>query len=412
MKNRSTIRLTGAILLGAILLLAACSKNENTKPKPVNNYLVSAAKAGDVTKEFLQSGLAYNPDYAKYATLPKTNVTLYRVSYSTQYPAGKKITASGVFFIPDTYNTSLPTMIYTHGTIDKGDTPSLNLASPLNYTDEVTLCAVACSSFGCAVLMPDYVGYGDSQAIVHPYIHGESLGQASFDLVEAFGEYAAEESLPFDGHILITGYSEGGYAAVALQKKVQETPASGLNVVKTVAGSGPYDNEVFAQELLQKTEALDPSVIATYLWAMEMYKTDFGYSKSYDQIFSDVDNALLRSAGYDMAYLHTLSVPSLDTDPSRLFRPGFIDGVVGKSDAEFTGILKANSLTDFVPADSLIFVCGSTDDWVYPSSTLNTFSAMTAKHCKVKMYELSGGDHETTMPYYLDILLGRLQSLQ
>jgi len=417
MKNKYTILFSGAALF-ALLFLAACSKDNAPGKQSTNSYLISATQAGEVQPATLQTLLAADPGYgyAKYASLPKTHVTLYRVSYKTQYPEGKTITASGVFFIPDNYNAALPAVVYTHGTIGKGDTPSAHLNAPLNYTMEVMLCAVACSSFGCAVVMPDYVGYGDSQSIVHPYIHGQSLGQASFDMVQAFREYAAKAGLPFDGQLLITGYSEGGYAAVALQKKVQESSGSGLHAVKTVAGSGPYDNVAFAQELLSQNAPLDPTMMATYLWAMYMYKTDFGYSKSYAQIFSDADNALLQSTGYNLAYLAPVNLTALDTNPAQLFRPEFISGVVGDTgtgtDTEFLNILSENSLTDFAPADSLVLVCGSADNFVYPVNTLNAYNAMHDKGCKVQMYEFTGTDHDTTLPCYLDILLGRLEGLQ
>jgi len=410
MENKPVILLLRATFC-VLLLFTACSKDNTPDQPSVNSYLISAVKSGDVSKMMLQAALLSIPDYLKYAALPKTNVTLYRVSYATQYPQGKKITASGVFLIPDDYHASSPTVVYTHGTIDKSDAPSLHLNMLLNPTSEVILCAVACSSFGCAVLMPDYVGYGESQAIVHPYIHGESLGQASFDLVQAFREYAAGVPLAFNGQILITGYSEGGYAAVALQKKLQETSGSGLQVVKTIAGSGPYDNVAFARELLQQTTNIEPTMIATYLWAMGMYRNDLGYSKSYAQIFSDADNALLQASGYNMAYFAPASLP-IHTNPAQLFQSEFVSGVVGGSDAEFLNILKDNSFTDFAPADSLIFVYGSADNWVYPDNTLNACNAMTAKGCKVKMYEYPGGNHDTTMSCYLDILLGRLKGVQ
>ena len=183
------------LLLCAVSLLAGCSK-DGTPAGKQNEWLLSATASGVVPKELLQVALASEPDYAPYAALMKTNVTFYRVSYLTQYPQGKKITASGIFIIPDDCNANYPAVVYTHGSLVKSDAPSRHINTLRSCTFEVLLGAVVCSSFNCAVIMPDYVGYGDSEAIAHPYIHGESLGQASLDLIEAFREYAASPKAP------------------------------------------------------------------------------------------------------------------------------------------------------------------------------------------------------------------------
>lgn len=400
------------LLFTVFFLFTACSKDETPDRPVVDNYLISADKSGEIQKTFFQLALAAYPGFSQYATLPKTDVSLIRMSYMTEYPQGEKITASGVCIIPDSYDASYPTVIYTHGTITQPEAPSLSIASPSSYTMELLLAAVISSSFKCPVLVPDYIGYGDSEAITHPFLHAESLGQASLDLIRAFQEYMAKEetNLEFNNRILITGYSEGGYAAVALQKKIQETSGSSLRIEKVIAGSGAYDNRALATEFLKKDTALDPHFVSSYLWAIHMYKTDFAYSKDYNSIFSEEDNILLQSIQYDMAYFVTEKLP-LHTNPTLLFRKEFKEGVLNETDTEFIRILKNNSLVEFTPHDSLVFVCGSADDWVYPINTHNAYNAMAIKGCPVKMYEHPGGTHYSTMPAYLDILLGRLNRI-
>ncbi len=395
--------------LAILFALSACSKEDKPDIPDAEKYLISATQAGSIQKEFLQLALSLYPDFSRYISLPQANVDFYRVSYTTEYPAGESITASGVFMIPTSYDATFPTIVYTHGSITKAETPSLCLTNPQGYTIELMLCAALSSSFKCAVLMPDYVGYGDSEQITHPYIHTESLGQASLDLARAFREYTdrPEANLTFNNQLLVTGYSEGGNGAVALQKKIQETAGTEFHVRKTIAGSGAYDNVALATTFVGQQKNLDPQFISSYLWAIGMYKIDFNYSKSYAQIFSAEDNTLLQSKNYPLAYFATESLP-LHTNPTLLFRQEFRDGVLNGTDTEFLNALKANSLVDFTPADSLIFICGSADDWVYPVNTHNAYNTMTAKGCKVKMYEYPGGTHKTTMFYYLDVLLGRL----
>lgn len=394
-----------------VFFLASCTKEDTPDAPDTPEYLLSATPAGYIQKEFLQLALSVYPDFARYVHLPKAHVDFFRVSYTTEYPAGEPITASGVFMIPNGYDASFPTVVYTHGTITPSETPSRCIADPSTYTIELLLGAELSSAFRCAVLIPDYVGYGDSDHLIHPYIHTGSLGQASIDFIRAFREYTATPgtNLAFNPQVLITGYSEGGNAAVALQQKIQETASGELTVRKTIAGSGAYDNVALATTFIRQQQALSPRFVSSYLWAIGMYKADYGYSKSYHQIFSDDDHTLLQANNYPLAYFATESLP-LHTDPSLLFRQGFREGVLNGTDTEFLSLLKENSLVDFAPADSLIFVCGTADDWVYPENTRNAFHAMASKGCKVKMYEYPGGTHQSTMFYYLDILLGRLST--
>lgn len=400
------------LLFAVFFLFTACSKDETPDKPVVDTYLVSASKSGEIQKAFFQLALTTYPGLSQYASLPQTDVSLIRMTYLTEYPKGEQTTASGVCIIPSNYDASFPTVVYTHGTITQPEAPSLSIASPSSYTIELLLSAAIASSFKCAVLVPDYIGYGESEAITHPFLHAESLGQASLDLIQAFREYAVKDevALAFNNRLLISGYSEGGSAAVALQKTIQGLSGSGLTVEKVIAGSGAYDNVAQATEFMKKTTTLNPSFVSSYLWTFQMYKTDFAYAKNYNQIFSEEDNALLQSTQYNMAYFATEKL-ALHTNPSLLFRQDFREGVLNGTDTEFLRISKENSLVDFTPRDSLILVCGSADDWVYPINTRNAYNAMISKGCPVNMYEYPGGTHQSTMINYLEILLGRLSRI-
>jgi dipeptidyl aminopeptidase/acylaminoacyl peptidase len=411
-KNNSIINIKMkkifTILMGGIVLLSSCSKDDVITPdvpeKPDNRYLVETQQAGITQKSFLVLALAL-AGYQEYAALPNSNVEALKVIYNTEYK-GDKLVASGIFLVSDNYNPDYPTVIYTHGTITENGAPSLTVAA--RSSKEIMLGMALASAFNCAVLMPDYIGYGESADVAHPYIHAPSLAQASLDLIRAFKEYAdTAQQLSFNNNIFITGYSEGGYAAVALQKKIQEEAPADLRIEKVVAGSGPYDNVAMVQECLKQTADLSAKFVSSYLWTLGMYKNDYGYSKEYAAIFSDADNAVLQASGYDLAYSHPEKL-EINTNPALLFKQEFIAGVRDSTDTELLRILADNSFTDFAPNDSLLLVYGTADDWVLPTNSINTYDAMSAKGCKVMSYAFDG-NHETTLPYFLDILLSRLQ---
>ena len=403
-----------------LLLLAGCAKDPQEQPAR-NDYLVQADEVTAMKKEMLKTYLGLFAGYEQYATLVQSDVRRFHVVYATEYPEGTTINVSGALLISKNYDARFPTILFNHGTnSDRNSAPSIDIQSSTPTSSiEVFMGTVVASAFDCAVLIPDYIGYGESKHITHPYTHGESLGQTGLDFIRAYREYmsAPDVALPFNNNIVITGYSEGGYASVALHKTIDAHPSEGLKVFKTVAGAGAYDLPAFSKEILSNPNPLGTRMLSSYLWVIGMYKKDFQYSKNYTDIFSETDNALLQSINYDLAYYSNENpdgTPKLQLNevPSQLFKPAFISGVVGGTDAEFIRISQQNSFIDFTPKDSVIFVYGDADRWVYPVNSKNAYDAMSAKHCPVKAYIQPGGDHDTTLPLYVEVLLARLQALK
>jgi predicted esterase len=408
-------RLSRKILIPILLLLATGCTKETPEEQPVqNDYFVRTEAFNAISKEMLKF-VFDNQGYGQYAPLMQSDVRPFRVVYTTEYPKGTKINVSGALLLPDNYNPRFPVVVLNHGTYgDRNSAPSKEIQKNLPSSIDVFLGMAIASAFNCALLMPDYIGYGESQSVTHPYMHGESLGQTGLDFIRAFREYTADPAvaLSFNSNIFITGYSEGGYAAVALHKAIDARPAEGLKVYKNVAGAGAYDMEAFSKAVASNSQPLGLRMLSSYLWVLEMYKNDFRYSKSYADIFSETDNALLQSINYDIAYFgnEAAELPLHDV-AAELFQPEFISGIMNETDTEFIRISRENSLIDFVPKDSLIFVWGDADNWVYPVNSENAYNAMRSKGCKVASCIQPGGDHNTTMPLYIEVVLDRLQAI-
>jgi hypothetical protein len=388
-----------------LLLLAGCAKE--TSPEPQHDYLVQANVTTTLTKEIIKN-LLQSQGYGQYAPLMQSNVRTVRIVYATEYPKGTKLHVSGVLLISENYDSHFPVVILNHGTsTSRNSAPSVEML----FSQEVSLGAAIASAFHGAVLVPDYIGYGESKTVTHPYMHGESLGQTGLDFIRACREYVADPAvaLPFNSHIFIAGYSEGGYAAVALHKTIDAHPEEGLEVVKNVAGAGAYDMLAFTREIFDNPNPLGAQMISSYLWVLGTYKTEFQYAKPYAAIFSAADNASLQSINYAFAYDGAAGL-SLHETSSELFHPEFISGVRDGSDTGFIRISQQNSFLDFVPKDSLIFVYGDADTWVYPVNSVNACNAISANGGKVNLYMQPGGTHDTTLPLYIEVVLSRLMS--
>lgn len=405
------------IFLFCVLFSFSCSKSDDSKSVVQDVFLESSEFVQTLSKADLQlflmfaatNGIISQDDYNTYVPALKNDVKAYKITYYTTYKA-EKIKASGLFFVPDAMESNR-TIVYAHGTISEPqDTPSIAIESANQYTMEIFLGFILSSISNAAVLMPDYLGYGASSSITHPYVHSESLAETTFDFIQAFKEFSdKEDNKLFNNRLFITGYSEGGTTAVALHKKIQETNQTNFVIEKTVAGSGVYDHVAMAKEFFEKEIELDDYVISSYLWVLGMYKNDFAYNKPYEEIFSDEDNLLLKATNYAMAYFNPIQL-NINRNPALLFRYDFVNGVLNENDSSFLNVLKANSLCNFVPNDSIIFVYGKADQWVYPSNTENAYQYMNENGGKVKVYLKEDGDHTSTLTLYLKALLQRLET--
>ena len=163
------------------------------------------------------------------------DVNAYRVTYDMPF-LGDTIEVSGALFVPQGFDDpcGLPIHIYMHGTIfDRTDAPSF-LSIEGSFGGLM-------ATLGQLVLMPDYVGLGTSE-LMHPYVHADSESDAGFYMMRAADALSDELGYTLNGQNFISGYSQGGHAAMALARDLTTTaygdefPLSGA-----VPGSGPYD---------------------------------------------------------------------------------------------------------------------------------------------------------------------------
>ncbi len=169
-------------------------------------------------------------------TRVRYGVDAYRIVYRTIDVAGRPTTASGLVVVPRNNERRLRVINYTHGTMAGADeAPSVgdNGASPEG---------LQLGSAGYAVVAPDYLGLGLGPG-AHPYMHGASETSASTDLLRAAFVFSHRVHRGFDSRILVTGFSQGGAAAMFVGKALQSGAVPGLRLAALAPISGPYDIE-------------------------------------------------------------------------------------------------------------------------------------------------------------------------
>ena len=150
------------------------------------------------------------------------------VKYRSVSPTGDSIALSGKIFLPKDKKAK-HIIVASHYTI------CANSEAPSNANSIEGIFATK----GYIVLMPDYVGYGISDSLTHPYLHLESAVTSAVDLLKAVLPYLNANGYTFYPQLILVGYSQGGAVTMALGKRLEEQ--SEFQIQKVFAGAGPYD---------------------------------------------------------------------------------------------------------------------------------------------------------------------------
>jgi hypothetical protein len=199
-------------------------------------------------------------------------VNAYRLEYRTTGADGRLVTASGAVALPRGGGHRLPTVGFQHGTIAaKAEAGSVN-------SDTNRLAPITFAAAGYATVAPDYLGLGTGDG-PHPYLDLPTETSASVDMLRAADTFVRRTGRTLDRRMLLTGFSQGGPAAMALGRALQEGADPRFSVRAIAGVSGIYD--LFGTQF---PRALDGTIVpklatistAYYLTAMNRLYTIYG----------------------------------------------------------------------------------------------------------------------------------------
>lgn len=255
----------------------------------------------------------------------KYGVDFYKVTYETPNVSGGIDTASGLVVFPtvEDCEEGLTLCAYEHGTVlRKENVPSRN-------NNEATLGKLM-AGVGMVTVMPDYLGLGDAPGF-HPYIHAESQATATIDAFRAARELSVILDVNLNDDVLITGYSQGGHAAMATHHYIQtEGLESEFNLLGSAPCSGPYDMSGVQSDPIVQGAAYDTPGYVVYLLN--------GYNTAYDNLFDSIHEVL-------QPQFHSTVPPLLDGNSS-------LDDLNAALPQEIDSFLTEAFMTDFRNAQS------------------------------------------------------------
>ena len=373
-----------------ILILFSCSIQEENTRIHIDTYTKLFSITKDNILEIVQAS-----EFENLEGYLKHDISLYTITYNTTYN-GKKIKASGLVAFPDTDN-GMPILNFNHGTT------SLHADAPTEDLIQYSFFANAASA-GYIFVIPDYLGFGISDDIVHPYYRSDITGQTVVDMIRATKELAEIEGYNFNGDIFLSGYSEGGFATMSAHYNLENNNYSGLNLVASAPASGGYDISGMLDYFLSKDTYHVPYYIA---YVAIGYKTSYDWTLPLSSIFNEPYASIIpeyfngKYSGYEINSV-------LSDDISELLTSNFINNIY--SDLELKIIVDAfeeNSLDQWVPKNKMIMYHGTDDITVPYQNSVDTYSnfiSLGADKNTVEFIDLNGENHSSgSLPYIIDL---------
>lgn len=245
------------------LLLNACK--DTNEPEAKNySYIVSHNSKAQVSLEEIKFKISWAktlyPDLGPFATLVKSDIAVEKIVYSTTFQ-DKKINASGLVYLPKVAG-NYPVLCFQNGTNTLySQAPSMNSESGLLSILE------SVASMGYIVVVPDYIGFGESERVPHPFLHASSTVQSILDMLRAVREFTTEENSPVKPtkDLYIFGYSLGGWATMLLQKEIETNYTGEFNLKASACAAGPYSLEYMNQYISALTTYPNPYFLAYLL---------------------------------------------------------------------------------------------------------------------------------------------------
>ncbi len=403
--NYSLVNRLATLLLLIVLSVSFSHCSSDTDPEPpkfeiLDRAVLMGVYSADNLKSILPtSGLNIDPSAIKY------DVDLYLINYKTTYK-GTEIIASGLAALPK-LNGPVSMLSVQHGTITRhADAPSASTT----FGQQAIFCAFF-SSLGFIAVLPDFIGFGTSADILHPYYVEDYSASAVVDNLKAVVELAHVKGNSFNKNLFLAGYSEGGYVTMATHKYLDQNPTPEFKLMASFPAAGGYDIKKMQEYVFGLPTFNDPYYLAylthayqyTYGWAQPL--SDF-FNPPYDGAIPGLFNGTLTGSEINEQLttsteaLLTQSVRTgIDTDPKY---------------SNFVSAMNNNSLTDWKPFSMMVMYHGDADSTVPYQNSVNVYNQLMqngANPAQLQFITLPGANHITGLQPYIEDVVKKLVDL-
>lgn len=393
MENFRLHRIILALVLALSFVFNSCDNNDDPTPVTYDHYLsselkLSLTKANSIAK--LSTFQIIFPETSMFGLIVKSDVDVYKVTYKTTFK-DNGIQASGLVCVPKTAG-DYPVMCFQNGTNTlHSDCPSENP----DYDLFSILESVA--SMGFIVVVPDYIGFGASSQLPHPYLHAASTTQSIIDMLRAVKEFGTLDKIVAKptSDLYLFGYSQGGWATMHLQKAIEKNYSSEFKLKASSCAAGPYSIEYMNEFITGKATYPMPYFL-TYL--LNAYISTGTITNPITD-FIQAPYAAKIAGLYDGKHSGGAINSELTTNMSTLLTPEYKTGFA--TNAKFAGIRSAfvaNSIEPWAVTTPTRLYHGQNDEFIPVSLSQKYYADFQTKGVttdKMKLIIVPAVDHPT-----------------
>lgn len=286
-----------------------------------------------------------------------TKVNAYRINYTTQGMDNTEHNVSGAVLVPQSATALKGVILFYHYTIlNKHNAPSYFESDETQLSR--TLAATMASN-GYVVVIPDYIGEGNDESSVHPYIlYPQNNALSGINMLRTLK--TLESNLHFSLvqqriPLFISGYSEGSSYALWASKILQENPNYlknyGYKLTKVVPISGAYNlskvtfgfllessplseqQPPYFVDNLRVADFLRPALVVNALDAYVNYSLNAPESSVFSAEFGDCNYCQFKGESYTVTSLLNNSLLSEFTKYRILFNAASKAGYAEKNNS-------------------------------------------------------------------------------
>lgn len=314
-----------------------------------------------------------------------TGARLYRLRYWTEF-RGQPVVASGLVSMPSEGQLR-GVVLYAHGTTM---TRALSPSRPdrADGNEETAIFA----GNGYLVLLPDYIGLGDSPlrqaySIVRPQV------DASIDMLRAVRALAVRESWEWNSSLLLMGFSQGGQTVAGLHRSLEQAPLDGYFLRGTVAVAGPHDLRRLSVAKTNLPDAEELINVGYLAFAVSAYADYYGVplESAMTPVYA---RQSVEAFDGDKSLEEIISL--LPSDARLLFQPDFLRSLQANEDNWLTRALDENETFAWVPRAPIRIVYGEADTNVPAMSSRALYDYAHPRGGAVTLHNMGATDHMTT----------------
>lgn len=324
------------------------------------------------------------------------DVELHAIEYQTIGGAGEPVNATGGIAIPvgeaPACQAPRPLVMWAHGTATARD---YSVLTSEEVFGGIALAVLA--AHGYAVVAPDYTGYGGSTLDYHPYLNAQAQAADAIDSLRAARQFLAARGEPAPRALYLTGYSQGGYVAMATHREIERAHADEFEVDASFPMSGPYALSYTLDRMLGGDPTDGASRLLPFL--VESYQRSYGnvfttpaelFVPPYDRTALGIFPGTIGSNGAIEQGLLPEHLLVSEGQPY-LMQPAYVDNYLLDPANTLRQDVAANDLRDWAPSGRMALCGGGEDTVVYFDNTRLAQQAFAAAGVAVTVFDFDSG---------------------